>query len=422
MAAVAATKPSLPAAADGVKVSTAENGVTLVSAESPVPGLCTLGIIGKLGPRFENYDNQGASQAVRLSAGLANKEFSSFGMTKNIAQAGSSLEVDGDRENTFFYANIIADKVPEVSNFVLGVTSPHFYPWELGDMTVPRMRVINSGLSHCALAVELLHRAAYRQQGLGMSQYAPDHTIGKHNHFMLGDFFSSTMGASRIGLVGVGIDTMQLTKMASTLDLPSGKGATEAKTQYFGGEERLDLGGGATSVILAAEVSPKEALAARLLVTAMGNGPSITCSNKSSGGGKLQATVGELGAAQQVSFEYSDSCLVGAGVRASGKDAGKAVQALAKALRSAAVTEQELAGAKKALILASEERASNPASLGAFIGAAAISGGSVAATQAAAINTVALGDVQAVAKKLASGKLSMSAVGNLSTVPYLDTL
>ena len=65
-----------------------------------------------------------------------------------------------------------------MSNFVLGVTSPHFYPWELGDMTVPRMRVINSGLSHCALAVELLHRAAYRQQGLGMSQYAPDHTVG----------------------------------------------------------------------------------------------------------------------------------------------------------------------------------------------------------------------------------------------------
>ena len=64
-----------------------------------------------------------------------------------------------------------------------------------------------------------------------------------------------------------------------------------------------------------------------------GNGPSITCTNKSSGGGKLQATVGELGAVQQVSFVYSDSCLVGAGVRASGKDAGKAVQAVAKALR-----------------------------------------------------------------------------------------
>ena len=67
---------------------------------------------------------------------------------------------------------------PIVGDFVLGVTSPHFYPWELGDMTVPRMRAINSGLSHCALAVELLHRAAYRQQGLGMSEYAPDHMVG----------------------------------------------------------------------------------------------------------------------------------------------------------------------------------------------------------------------------------------------------
>ena len=56
------SNPSLPP-----QVSTAENGVTLVSAESPVPGLCTLGIIGKLGPRFENYDNQGASQVRHTS-------------------------------------------------------------------------------------------------------------------------------------------------------------------------------------------------------------------------------------------------------------------------------------------------------------------------------------------------------------------
>ena len=42
------------------------------------------------------------------------------------------------------------------------------------------------------------------------------------------------------------------------------------QAQYFGGEQRLDLGGGSTSVILAAEVTPKEALAAELLLTAMG--------------------------------------------------------------------------------------------------------------------------------------------------------
>ena len=64
-----------------------------------------------------------------------------------------------------------------------------------------------------------------------------------------------------------------------------------------------------------------------------GNGPSITYSNKTGGGGKIQAALGDLGVAQKCSFSYSDSCLVGASVKAKGKDAGKAVQALAKILR-----------------------------------------------------------------------------------------
>ena len=38
------------------------------------------------------------------------------------------------------------------------------------------------------------------------------------------------------------------------------------------------------------------------------------------------------------------------------------------------------------------------------------------------VKSITVGDVQAVAKKLSSGKLSMSAVGNLKTVPYLDKL
>jgi len=38
------------------------------------------------------------------------------------------------------------------------------------------------------------------------------------------------------------------------------------------------------------------------------------------------------------------------------------------------------------------------------------------------IAQITVADVQAAAKKLANGKLSMAAVGNLRTVPYLDTL
>lgn len=38
------------------------------------------------------------------------------------------------------------------------------------------------------------------------------------------------------------------------------------------------------------------------------------------------------------------------------------------------------------------------------------------------INGVSVADVQAAAKKLSSSKLAMGATGNLSTVPYLDSL
>ena len=62
--------------------------------------------------------------------------------------------------------------------------------------------------------------------------------------------------------------------------------------------------------------------------------------------------------------------------------------------RSAAVTDQELMGAKKALTLATEEKAANPAALATRVGSAALSGGSIFISQAAAINSVTMGDVQ----------------------------
>ena len=69
--------------------------------------------------------------------------------------------------------------LPAVGDYLAGLITPHFYPWELGDISVPRMKALNSGLSQCALAAELLHRAAYRDAGLGMSQYAPNHMVRK---------------------------------------------------------------------------------------------------------------------------------------------------------------------------------------------------------------------------------------------------
>jgi hypothetical protein len=38
------------------------------------------------------------------------------------------------------------------------------------------------------------------------------------------------------------------------------------------------------------------------------------------------------------------------------------------------------------------------------------------------VNMISASDVNAAAKKLVNGKLSMAAVGNLKNLPYLDTM
>ena len=48
---------------------------------------------------------------------------------------------------------------------------------------------------------------------------------------MLRDFFYSTMTSSRTALVGIGVDTMHLTRMADALHLTNEKGPADGKVR-----------------------------------------------------------------------------------------------------------------------------------------------------------------------------------------------
>ena len=83
------------------------------------------------------------------------------------------------------------------------------------------------------------------------------------------------------------------------------------------------------------------------------------------------------------------------------------------ALRSVAVTPEEFAAAKKLCLVEVAEMTINPIATLENI---------AAGTDHTVLQQVTLADVQAAAKKLSNAKLSVGAVGNLSTVPYADTL
>merc|ERR1711874_204407 len=121
-----------------------------------------------------------------------------------------------------------------------------------------------------------------------------------------------------------------------------------------------------------------------------------------------------MGAASGICQMYSDAGLLG----------GLVVSAVVAALRSLTVSEAQVAGAKKQLLADIYTLMEDPLQTVENMGVQLLVSGDVMPVEKYpdVIKGISTADVQAAAKKLAGSKLAMGAVGNLSTVPHLDTL
>lgn len=425
-AAVATKQAEVGSTAVQVQSSKAGNGLSVVTCNNGSP-LTTIGVLVKAGSRYETYDTLGASHALRNSVGLATKSHSAFGVTRNVQQMGSEIAATVGREYITFSSQVLSSKVDAVSDYLLDViANPAFKPWELTDAS-RRVGVDIAGMDPAIRANELLHKAAYRE-GLGNSIYSPPHMVGKHGPNLLGAFHQKHFTADRACLVAVGdVDHNHLIKLAGLLDLGKGAGPGGPAAKYFGGEQRHDSGGKLAYVSLAADCtgsSVKEILAGYLLQKILGVGSRV---KYGAGAGQLQNAVGSDvdGAVSSILHDYSDSLLIGASIICEASGAGEVVSKVAAALRSVSVTDSEVKAAKKALTIESSETMLNSSEKAELLAACQMYGYEDLMSEKAMLDAVAqatVADVQAVAKKLAGAKLSMGAVGNLGTVPYVDTL
>merc|ERR1712113_213458 len=94
------------------------------------------------------------------------------------------------------------------------------------------------------------------------------------------------------------------------------------------------------------------------------------------------------------------------------------------ALRAASVTEEQVAGARNQLLSDVYTLMEDPLQLVENMGVQLLVSGDVMPVEKypEIIKVISTADVQAAAKKLAGAKLAMGAIGNLSSVPYLDSL
>ncbi|XP_046659756.1 cytochrome b-c1 complex subunit 2, mitochondrial [Homalodisca vitripennis] len=417
-----ATAAKIAQACAEVQVKVLPNKLILAAADSEVP-ISRVSLLFRAGSRYETPDNLGVSSVLRSSGGLTTSNSSGFGIVRNLQQIGASLSVTSDRESIAYTLDATPDKIEKGLPFLVdAATKQVFKPWELDDQ-VPRIKYELATTSPQAKVLDLVVNAAYRS-GLGNSIFVKDYNIGKINSETLQYFVAQNFTAPRGALVGVGVSLEHLHHLAESLNLPSSPGSHEAP-KYYGGEIRHDLPSSHVHIALAAEsagLKTKEALVFSVLRAALGAGSYVKYGVGAGPLGKLIAESKEPLGISAFSNSFSDSGLFGLVLSTTAHNAKVAVEAAVKLLQSGSVSDADVARGKalvKATLLQNYESGEGVVE---DIGAQALLLGTVlgAPQIAAAVDSITTAHVQDAARKVASGKKSMAAYGNLRYTPYLD--
>lgn len=412
-----------PAKIHKVESSLLPSGLKVSSLDSDASAVSTVGVLVKSGSSFESYENLGVSHAIRLSAGcVTTKNATSFGIVRNIQQVGGHVNVIGSREHLLYLLTAPRSNLVDAFDYFNEmVTQPSFKPWELNDHIPVRMLEDVKNMDMPTFAIEALHKAAYRH-GLGNPLYAPEYMIAQHDSDMMQAFHGKTHTLTRSALVGHGIDHSTLSRLGNALALDRGHGPTQP-SKYFGGEIRENAGGNLTVIAIGGESGPidnaKESLAFMLLKNVLGTGPKTKYGSLSGKLGKAVEKIEGQKAVGGFNFSYRDTGLTGALITCESGIAGHVTSEVMATLRSLTVSDEELQAAKNTFLVNHSEALQSGALVAETLAGNAMSGVESAIEM---INMISTSDINAAAKKLVNGKLSMSAVGNLKNLPYLDTM
>ena len=426
-AAVAPAQSSAAAATAAPECQVLGNKVTVATYDNNSP-IAQVSIVFRAGSRNETYDTQGTAHYLRIASGLSTSCSSSFAITRNIQQLGGNLITTVDRESIAYTLQITRNNLCDALKFLEDVAVKQvFKPWEVSD-ELPRLEYEIATLPESTQVLELLHKAAYRT-GLGYSIFAPKHQIGKINTETLQHFVRNWFTGPKCAVVATGVPLSELTGFATNLEIGADDRAVEA-SRYYGGELRKERASDLTSVAVAVEGSglknEKDALASAILQRASGSGPRVKWG---CGASPLHKQVSSAAGSDPFALStfnasYSDSGLFGFILCSSPNTAGSLTKAACKWFKSLKVSDNDIARGKATLKAEILDAADNGAALLESLQYQALFKGQVStpASLIAEIEKTSASTVQSIADKLANGKLTMAAIGDLKTVPYVDEL
>lgn len=449
------------------------NGVQVacaVTSQSVTP--VHLSAVYRAGSRHENHATEagesGVGHFLRRALGLHTEGATGFATVRSLQQMGASVDCTLSREHLSYQLRLAkAHDLHEAAKFVGHTASANlFLPWELPRVVYPYLRKDVDLLyrhSFDQLLIELLHKAAYRDQPLSHSLYAPNYTLNRgFSEAALTGFQARCLTPSRLTLVATAQDTVfpnaaALLKTvqalaesdaftsqnhpAQTVDLVTdGKVATKC-TVVSGGDARyamppLEL----TLVAVGWEGLPlghKDEAALAVLMSGLDGGrlhrPRVSWCGTGNGllakalasqnTGSPAATIGAL------SWSYADSGLVGFELVGPNEAVRAALpKALAEVKRVGrdGLTEAELQRAKTAIKMDTLLEVELPGKVVNYVAEElSLTGHHTPVKDVLSrLDAVTREDVKRVAGSLFKEKLvpAMSAVGDIHGLPYLSDL
>lgn len=421
-----ATAQACPAASKKeatLSTTTLPNKIFVAALDNGSP-ITRITIAFKGGSRYEPVTEPGLAHVLRSAAGLTTKDASAFGITRNLQQIGASLTATVDRELVSYTLEVSRDNAQSAIKYLTSVAvRPEFRPWELSDNS-PRLNYDIVALPPQVRAVDLLHKAAFRR-GLGNSLFISPRRIGKVSTESLQHFVASNFTASRCAIAVVGGSQDSALAIAQSLGVADA-GKEDAASRYGGGELRKEIGGDLAHVALAVQGTKTGApgsLALAIAAKALGNGPAVKWGKDNS---PLASAIGNIGpfAAAGFNLSYTDSGLFGVLLSVHKDEADKAVKAAVGLLKKSNLSAAAIKAGKNALKVQILNEAELGTNLAEQLAAQGLYNGSAKTPKelASEVDKVTDSDVANALSSINKGQLSLGAVGNLITVPYLDEL
>ncbi|KAK6634207.1 hypothetical protein RUM44_004815 [Polyplax serrata] len=380
----------------------------------------------KAGPRNEMENNLGATHVIRSMTGFSTEKCTGFALVRNLQQNGIHFTCSGDREVTSYSIVASRNKINCALKYLgAAAAAPAFKPWQVAD-NVPRIKYEIGSLTPQARVMDTLHKACYRT-GLGNSLFVPQEYIGKQTSEMLKNFYSEGFTANRGSLAAYNVDHNDMLEFARGLELSPGE-APVGNSKYFGGEIRRNTDSCFAHVAVATQgvgsSDIKASLVLSVLQYAYGVKPSIIWGGSSSPLYKATHCIAPDSGVACFNIKYTDSGLFGVMVSGFADSCGKAVEAAVKVIKSASVSSADTNRAKAMLKMEILNCSETTEGILEDMAVQSLSGGVVvpALVLAEAIDKITHADVSEAAKRIARGKFSLAAEGDLRKIPYLDEL